>query len=320
MGGRIVKGKASIIGGAGRVGSNAAYALQLGRACEDIVLVDVASEAARGEALDLTHGRAAVGYPRIRAGDYAAIADSDIVVVTAGLRRRPDESRLELIERNAALFREIIAAVQRAPLAPEAVLLVVTNPVDVLTCLAATELGWPSHRTIGLGTVLDTLRFRSLLGENLGLDPARVEALILGEHGDSMVPIFSALRYDGSPMAKLPGYSDQAARDAFESTRTAGAECLRLKGGAGYAVGLAVREVVTAVLEDSGAVLPVSTLQPPGEFEGIAFSLPTRVGRRGHLGPVPMELSDEEHRGVVRSAEVLRETISSLGAGRPPAA
>ncbi|MCJ7750957.1 MAG: lactate dehydrogenase, partial [Armatimonadetes bacterium] len=240
-----MKGKASIIGGAGRVGSNAAYALQLGRACEEIVLVDVASEAAQGEALDLTHGRAAVGYPRIRAGDYAAIADSDIVVVTAGLRRRPDESRLELIERNAALFRQIIVAVQQVPLAPEAILLVVTNPVDVLTYLATTELGWPSHRTIGLGTVLDTLRFRSLLGERLDLDPARIEALILGEHGDSMVPIFSGLRYDGSPMAELPGYSDQAARDAFQSTRTAGAECLRLKGGAGYAVGLAVREVVT---------------------------------------------------------------------------
>jgi len=320
MGGRVVKGKASIIGGAGRVGSNAAYALQLGRACEEIVLVDVAAEAAQGEALDLTHGRAAVGYPRIRAGEYAAIADSDIVVVTAGLRRRPDESRLELIERNAALFRQIIAAVQQVPLAPEAVLLVVTNPVDVLTYLAATELGWPPHRTIGLGTVLDTLRFRSLLGEKLDLDPARVEALILGEHGDSMVPIFSGLRYDGSPMTQLPGYSEQAARDTFESTRTAGAECLRLKGGAGYAVGLAVREVVTAVLEDSGAVLPVSTLQPPGEFEGIAFSLPTRVGRKGHLGPVPIELSDEERTGVTRSAEVLREMTSSLGAGPPPAA
>jgi L-lactate dehydrogenase len=320
MGGRVVKGKASIIGGAGRVGSNAAYALQLGRACEEIVLVDVASEAAQGEALDLTHGRAAVGHPRVRAGDYAAIADSDIVVVTAGLRRRPDESRLQLVERNAALFREIVAAVQQVRLAPEAVLLVVTNPVDVLTYLAATELGWPPPRTIGLGTVLDTLRFRSLLGERLDLDPARVEALILGEHGDSMVPIVSGLRYDGSPMAELPGYSDQAAQEAFESTRTAGAQCLRLKGGAGYAVGLAVRQVVTAVLEDSGAVLPVSTLQPPGEFEGIAFSLPTRVGRRGVLGLATIELSDEERRGVIRSAEVLRETIGTLGAGRGPGA
>jgi len=154
-----VTGKVTIIGGAGRVGSCAAYALQLGRSCGEIVLVDAAAEAAQGEALDLTHGRAAAGGPRISAGDYQAAAGSDLVVVTAGLRRKPDESRLQLIARNAALFRDLIGRARQA--APEAVLLVVTNPVDVLTYLAATELGWDPVRTIGLGTVLDTLRFRS---------------------------------------------------------------------------------------------------------------------------------------------------------------
>jgi L-lactate dehydrogenase len=307
--------KVSIIGGAGRVGSTAAYALQLGGVCAEIALVDVAAEAAEGEALDLTHGRAAVGGPRIKAGDYGAAEGSDVVVVTAGLRRRPEESRLQLIDRNAELFRQIVRLLRQARLHRDAVLLVVTNPVDVLTYLAAAELGWPPARTIGLGTVLDTLRFLSLLGERLGLDPSRLEGLVLGEHGDSMVPIFSALLCDGAPISSVPGYSEALAREAFEATRGAGAEVLRLKGGAGYAVGLAVRQVVGAVLEDRGAVLPVSTLQAAGEFQGVALSLPTRVGRGGAQGVVDLRLTEEEHKALLRSAEVLRETIARLGGG-----
>jgi len=307
-----MKGKVTIIGGAGRVGSNTAYALQLGRACQEIVLVDVAAEAARGEALDLTHGRAAVGGPRIRAGDYAAAAGSDIIIVTAGVRRRPDESRLELIARNATLFRQIVQRLRESQLPPDTILLVVTNPVDILTYLAAAELGWPPRRAIGLGTMLDSLRFRSLLAESLGVDPSRLEGLILGEHGDSMVPIYSSLRCDGKPISLLPGYSQQVVREAFEATRAAGAECLRLKGGAGYAVGLAVREVVTAVLQDTGAVLPVSTLHDSGEFQGVALSLPTRIGRAGAGEIVPLDLSPEERRGLAHSAEVLRGSIASL--------
>jgi L-lactate dehydrogenase len=304
--------KVTVIGGAGRVGATTCYALQLGRTCHEIVLVDAAAEAAHGEALDLTHGRAAAGGPSIRAGDYGAVSGSDVVVVTAGLRRRPEESRLHLIERNAALFREIIGNLRSCDLALDTVLLVVTNPVDVLTYLAATELGWPPRRAIGLGTVLDTLRFRSLLAERLGLEPTKVEGYILGEHGDSMVPIFSSLRYDGAPIASARGYSREAVQEAFTATHGAGAQALRLKGGAGYAVGLAVREVVTAILEDRGEVVPVSTLHVAGEFAGVAFSLPTRVGRQGVQEVLSLPMSEEEHKGLLHSAEVLRETIASL--------
>jgi len=308
-------GKLAIVGGAGRVGSTTAYALQLGGLGNEIVLVDVAADAARGEALDLAHGRAAVGGPRITAGDYSAVAGSDIVIVTAGLRRRPDESRLQLLERNAALFRTIVQSLQAVAPAPDAVLLVVTNPVDVLTYLAATELGWPAKRTIGLGTVLDSLRFRSLLGEELRVDPSRLDAMIIGEHGDSMVPIISRLRWDGKPISELPNYSEDAVRRAADATRSAGAECLRLKGGAGYAVGLAVREVVAAILGDTGAALPVSTLQERGELQGVALSRPTRVGRSGWLAHQELGLSQDEHRALLRSAEVLRQTIALLQAG-----
>jgi len=310
-----VRGKVSIIGGGGRVGSNAAYALQLGGIGDEIMLVDIDAEGARGEALDLTHGRSATGGPRVTSGDYEVIAGSDVVVVTAGLRRRPEESRLELIERNAALFGEIVRSVQRVDLAPEAILLVVTNPVDVLTYVAATELGWPRKRTIGLGTMLDSLRFRSLLGEALDVDPSRIEGVILGEHGDSMVPLVSQLRYDGKPISAVPGYSEGAVQEAVQATRTAGAECLRLKGGAGYAVGLAVRDVVAAILGDTGGLLPVSTVDESGEFPGVALSRPTRLGRGGWREHVSIPLSEEEHRALLRSAEVLRETIAGLRAG-----
>ena len=306
--------KVTIIGGGGRVGSNAAYALQLGRSCAEIVLVDVNAEAAQGEALDLTHGRAAVGGPRIIAGDYPALAGSEVVIVTAGLRRRPEESRLQLIERNAALFRDIVGNVQRHCPSPDTVLLVVANPVDVLTYLAVAALGWPQSRTLGLGTVLDTQRFLSLLGERLGVDPSRLEGYLLGEHGDSMVPVCSSLRHDGRPITSLPGYSPQVAQEVFAATRTAGAECLRLKGGAGYAVGLAIRQVVDAILGDTGAVLPVSTVHLGDAYGEVAFSLPTRVGRRGVLGIVDIGLVEEEDRAVRASAELLQKTIASLHA------
>lgn len=305
--------KVSLIGGAGRVGSNAAYALQLGRTCQEIVLVDLNQELAQGEALDLTHGRAAVGGPIITAGDYPATANSDLIIVTAGLRRKPDESRLQLISRNAELFRDIIRNVKPHSPSPDTILLVVTNPVDILTYLAVAELGWPQERALGLGTVLDTQRFLSLLGQRLGLDPAKLDGYLLGEHGDSMVPIYGSLRYEGRPLTSLPGYSEAVAQDAFAETRTAGAECLRLKGGAGYAVGLAIRQVAEAVLGDTGALLPVSTVHLGDEYGDVAFSLPTRVGRRGPLEIIDIGLADEEHKAVRASAETLQQTILNLG-------
>ena len=315
-----MSGKVAIVGGAGRVGSNAAYALQLGGVCDEIALVDVAADAAAGEALDLRHGRAAAGGPRVCAGGYEALRGSEVVVVTAGGRRQPDESRLQLIERNTTLFRHILTKLDEECGDSEAVLLVVTNPVDILTYVAATELGWPKARTIGLGTVLDTLRFRSLLAEKMKLDPTRVEGMILGEHGDSMVPIFSSLRYDGAPLSAAPGYSEEVVREAFESTRRAGAEVIRLKGGAGYAVGLAVREVVGAILTDSHQTLPISTRHEEGEFAGVAFSLPTVVGRKGARSVADVDLTQEEHKALRQSAEVLRESITALGGGTPKAA
>jgi L-lactate dehydrogenase len=303
----------AIVGGAGRVGATAAFALQTAGLGREIVLVDVMAEAAQGEALDLRHGAAAAGAQHFAAGGPDLAAGADLVVITAGLRRKPDETRLQLIGRNTALFKGILADLRSVHLAEGAILLVVTNPVDILTHLAATTSGLPESRVIGLGTVLDTLRFRSLLGERLGVDPARVDALILGEHGDSMVPIWSSATANGVPLASFTGGDMSPLHRVFEQTRTAGAEVIRLKGGAGYAVALAVAQVVAAIARDAHSVLPVSTLQRGAlGISDVCLSLPTVVGRAGVERVIEPALSDDEAAALQKSAAVLRKTLGEV--------
>jgi L-lactate dehydrogenase len=305
--------KVGIIGGGGRVGSNAAYALQLRGAVSEIVLLDINREAAEGEALDLRHGAAMSQPIRFAAGDYADLQGTHLVIITAGLRRRPDESRLELINRNVGLFREILGSIRGVSLAPDAILLVVSNPVDILTYLAVRESGLPPERVIGLGTVLDTCRFRSLLAEHFGVAATDVNALILGEHGDSMVPIWSCATIAGVPLKDYPGYSQEKMEAIFELTRQGGAEVIRLKGGAGYAVGVAICEVVNAIALDKHQVLPVSTLQQGTlGIQDVCFSLPTRLGRSGVEQVIEIAVSAEERAALQRSAAILKETLQKV--------
>jgi len=305
--------KVSIIGGGGRVGSNAAYALQLGGLVREMALVDVALEQAEGEALDLRHGSSLVAAQRIYAGGPDAVNGSDIVIITAGLRRKPDESRLELINRNVTLFRGILDDLKKAKMPDGAVVVVVSNPVDVLTHLAVDAKVVPDNRVIGLGTLLDTTRFRSLLAEHFKVDPAGVSALILGEHGDSMVPIWSSAAINGTPLESFPGYSKEQVEGISDATKKSGADVIRLKGGAGYAVGLAIRELIDAIVLDKRAVLPVSTLQKGAlGIGGICLSLPTVVGRAGALGVIEIAASDAEKEGIKNSERVLKNTMSQL--------
>jgi L-lactate dehydrogenase len=305
--------KVSIIGGAGRVGSNAAYALQLGGLVREMALVDVALEPAQGEALDLRHGAALAASQKIYAGGAEAIDGSDIVLITAGLRRKPDESRLELINRNVALFRGILADVKKAKLPEGAIILVVSNPVDILTQLAVDAQIVPAKRVIGLGTLLDTTRFRSLLAEHFEVDPTLVDAIILGEHGDSMVPIWSSAGINGVPIAGFPGYEKAVVDGIFDYTKKSGAEVIKLKGGAGYAVALAIKELVHAIVLDNRAPLPVSSLQDGVlGISGICLSLPTIVGRTGVQGVIEPAVTDEEKDGLRSSANVLKGIMEQL--------
>src|SRR5215472_11046781 len=201
--------KVSIVGGGGLVGSMTAYALQCGGVASHICLIDANKDMAQGQALDLLHGAALAADQRISAGDMDDIPSSNIVVITAGLRRKPDESRLDLINRNVELFLGLLEQIKSAGLKDNAYLIVVSNPVDVLTYLAVQRSGLPWQRVIGLGTQLDTARFRSYLARRLKVPATQVNALIVGEHGDSMVPIWSSATIAGLPMEQWPGFGPQ---------------------------------------------------------------------------------------------------------------
>jgi L-lactate dehydrogenase len=306
--------KVAIIGGGGLVGSSAAYALQCGAVVREVVLIDANQQLAQGQALDLLHGSTLAGDQRIAAGGYEEIATTDIVVITAGLRRKPDESRLDLINRNVDLFRSILGEMKKAGIKKDAIVHVVSNPVDILTHLAARELGICSDRVIGLGTVLDTIRFRSLLAARLGAAPTQVSALILGEHGDSMVPIWSSATVAALPAEKWPGMTPAVQQEVFAKTKGSGAEVIKLKGGAGFAVGLAIREVVHAIALDTRRVLPVSTVQSGAYgIRGVSLSVPTVVGRAGAGPRIELDLWPKEKHALQQSAGVLAETLGQLG-------
>src|SRR5437879_10919267 len=305
--------KVSIIGGGGLVGSMTAYALQCGGVVSQICLIDANKDMALGQATDLLHGASLVSDQRISAGDMSEVASSNIVIITAGLRRKPDESRLDLINRNVYLSVTPLDQVKAAGLKDQSYLLVVSNPVDVLTYLAVQRAGLPWQRVIGLGTQLDTARFRSYLARRLQVPPTQVQALILGEHGDSMVPIWSSGTVGGLPLEQWPGFSPVVQKEVFEETKTSGARVIKMKGGAGFAVGLSIREVVHAIALDSRRILPVSTLQigAYGVWD-VCLSVPTVVGCGGTRQHVELALTQKERLGIQQAAKFLRHTMNQV--------
>lgn len=305
--------KVAIVGGGGLVGSCAGFALQAGKIVREIVLLDVNQDLADGQALDILHGAALMADQTVRAGTNDDYKSADCIVITAGLRRKPDESRLDLINRNVALFRTILADMKKAGLRKDAIVFVVSNPVDVLTYLAIKELGLPATQVLGLGTVLDTVRLRSLLAARLDVPPMQVSALILGEHGDSMVPVWSAAQVAGLPLEKWPGVNGNLIAEVEKRTRGSGAEVIKKKGGAGFAVGVSIADVVHSIALDQRRILPVSTLQNGCyDLQDVAISVPTIVGRKGILGHVEVDLWPKERVALQHSGAVLRETIDKV--------
>ncbi|HSU68552.1 MAG TPA: lactate/malate dehydrogenase family protein [Tepidisphaeraceae bacterium] len=305
--------KVSIIGGGGRVGSNAAFALQCAGIVSEIHLLDANEQMASGEALDLLHGASIAGDQKIYAGNYEKCADSDMVVITAGLRRKPDESRLDLINRNVSLFKQILDSLKGAGLKKDAIVFVVSNPVDILTRLAIDYLKLDPTKTIGLGTQLDTARFRSLIALETGLPPSQIKALILGEHGDSMVPVWSTATAGGIPLVKLDGFNGTAQQRIFDRTKGGGAEAIKLKGGAGWAVALSIAEVIHPIALNQPKVLPIST-QLTGEYgiKGTCTSLPTMINRNGVVKRYEIELWPREVTGLQAGAKQLDATYAQV--------
>lgn len=305
--------KVTIIGGGGRVGSCAAFALQCAGLVSEIQILDANRDMADGEALDLLHGSAFAGDQKIYAGDYSRAVDSDIFLITAGLRRKPDESRLDLINRNVVLFAQILESIKAAGLRKEAHVFVVSNPVDILTQLAVQRLGLPWNQVYGLGTMLDTSRFSSFIAAELKLAATQVKALILGEHGDSMVPIWSSATVNGLLLTGLPECSPGFQNTIFERTKGSGAEVIKRKGGAGWAVGIAIREVVHAVLLNQQVLLPVSSLvQGTYGITDVCLSVPSLVGRGGIEKHIEIKLWPKEQMGIQQSARALKETLSKV--------
>ena len=305
--------KVSIIGGGGLVGSSAGFALQAGGIVREIALVDVNREMAEGQALDLLHGSSLTADQTIVGGGTEQVRDSDVVVITAGLRRKPDESRLALINRNVDLFRKILADVGSHGLKSDAIVFVVSNPVDVLTYLAVKALALPPDQVIGLGTMLDTTRFRSLLADRLGVPPTQVSAMMLGEHGDSMVPVWSAAQVAGLPLDKWPGVTPSLIQEVERKTRGSGAEVIRKKGGAGFAVGVSIAHIVHSIALDQQRVLPVSSLQNGAYgIRDVCLSVPTVIGRAGVVDRLEIDLWPKERMGLQNSGKVLSETLGKV--------
>jgi L-lactate dehydrogenase len=305
--------KVSIVGGGGLVGSCAGFALQAGRIVHEIALVDVNRDLCEGQALDLLHGSSILAPQDIYAAGTEACSDADVVVITAGLRRKPDESRLDLINRNVALFRNILSDLKSHGLRKDAIVFVVSNPVDVLTYLAVKELPLPPSQVIGLGTVLDTTRLRSMLAQRLSVPPTQVSVTIFGEHGDSMVPVWSNAQIANLPLEKYPGVTPTLIAEVEKKTRGSGAEVIKKKGGAGFAVGVSIADVVHSIALNDQRIHPVSSLQSGAYgIQDVCLSVPTVIGRSGVLSHIEVELWSKESAALVNSGNVLRETIAQV--------
>ena len=314
--------KAAIVG-CGFVGAASAFALMQSGLYSELVLIDANRTRAEGEALDISHGLPFAKPMKIYAGDYHDLADASVVIVTAGAGQKPGETRLDLVKKNVAVFRDVIPKI--AGVNREAILLIVANPVDILTYAAAKLSGYPEGRVLGTGTVLDTARLKYLLGEHLSVDPRSVHAFIIGEHGDSEIVAWSSANVSGVPLhnfCEMRGYfNHQAAmRDLAEGVKNSAYEIIEKKQATYYGIAMSVRRICEAIVRDEKSVLPVSSVQH-GEFgiENVALSIPAVVGKDGVETTVPIQLGAQEAADLRRSAETLRqviETVVSKGGSR----
>ncbi len=315
MPGQRNTGKVGLVG-TGMVGASFAYALMQRGLANELVLVDLDTARAEGEAMDLNHGLPFVRPMRMYAGSYERLEGAEVVVITAGANQRPGETRLDLLQRNAGVFRDIVPRVVAA--APDAIVVIATNPVDILTTISDQIAGLAPGRVIGSGTILDTARFRYMLGEHYKVDPRSVHAYIVGEHGDSELALWSLANIAGVRLrdfvgANGRGYDEGALEQIFEQTRTAAYEIIKRKKATYYAIGLGLLTIVEAILRDQNTVLTVcSPLSGQYGVDGIAISLPTIVGRNGIEEVLNLPISEPEEAAFQRSANTLKERLAQL--------
>jgi L-lactate dehydrogenase len=303
--------------GLGNVGASFAYALLLGGLAAEIVLIDLNRAKAEGEAMDLNHAVPFAKPTRVWAGNYEDCAGAAVTVIAAGANQKPGETRLDLVHKNAKIFAAIVPEIVKHN--PNGIILVATNPVDVLTYVSYKISGLPAERVIGSGTILDTARFRYLLSQHFGVDARSVHAFIVGEHGDTEVPVWSMANIAGMRLgeyceAHALKCNQEDLDEIFRQTRDAAYEIIQRKGATYYAVAAGLMRIVEAILRDQSTVLSVSSLVK-GQFglNNVCLSLPTVVSHRGIERVLQLILSEDERVLLEKSATVLKKTIELVG-------
>jgi L-lactate dehydrogenase len=307
--------KAGIVG-CGFVGSTAAYTLVLRGLVNELVLIDLNARAAQAHAEDILHATPFARAVRVVAGDYSLLEDADVVILCCGVGQRPGETRLQLLERNAAVFSAVVGQVLRYTKEP--ILLVASNPVDIMTHVTVKLSELPPERVIGSGTILDTARFRALLGEHLGVSPSSVHAYVLGEHGDSEVLAWSSVKVGGMPIADFAAQRGQHLTEEIvagisDGVRHAAYRIIEGKGATYFGIGAGLAHIVQAIRDDERRILTVSGLtEDVAELRGTCLSIPRLVGAGGILGEFRPDLSAVEDEELRRSAAMLRQLFEEL--------
>ena len=302
--------------GVGSVGASFAYSLMIHGLVSEISLIDVNAKKAKGEAMDLEHGLPFVQPARINAGDYGECADADIVVIAAGAAQKPGESRLNLVERNVAVFKQVVPKIKEHN--DHCILLIATNPVDIMTYTSLKLSGFPPNRVIGSGTVLDTSRLRSLIGQQFKIDPRNVHAYIIGEHGDSKVPVWSSASIAGVNLKEYcpfcgMKYDRQYLDKIFEQVKNAAYKIIEFKGSTYYAIGLGLTRIVESIIRDENAILTVSSLLH--DYYGVSdvcLSVPSIVNKNGVVQTIKLPLEDAEIKMFQKSASIMKKLIKSI--------
>lgn len=308
--------KIAIIG-CGFVGSACAFALMQSGLFSEMVLIDSNEERAEGEALDISHGLPFSKPMQIYSGTYDDITDAGIIAITAGAGQKPGESRLELVHKNVEIFKSIIPEISKRNY--KGILLIVSNPVYIMTYTALKLSGLPSNQVFGSGTVLDTARLKYLLGEHLGVDARSVHAFILGEHGDSEIAAFSSANVSGIELKKFCDFAcktdrhEEAMKEIAEDVKLSAYEIIKKKGATYYGIAMSVRRICEAIILDQKSILPISCLQNgKNGIENVVLSMPMIVGKHGAERSVEISLSEEERRAIKSSADMLKGIIKTL--------
>lgn len=312
---KINNRKAAIIG-CGFVGAASAFCLMQSGLFSELVLLDADRDKAEGEALDVAHGIPFASPMKIYAGDYDDLTDAAIIIVTAGANQKPGETRLDLVQKNVGIFRSIIPEIAKRDY--QGILLIVSNPVDILTYAAIKLSGMPEHRVIGSGTVLDTARFKYQLGEHLSIDPRSIHAFIIGEHGDSEIAAWSSANVSGIPIhdiCEMRGFyhHEDAMREIAETVKNSAYEIIAKKKATYYGIAMSVRRICEAIVRNEKSILPLSVMLH-GQYglENVVLSMPAIVGSEGLETTVPIELNREEQEKLKQSAQALGKIAGQL--------